>query len=84
MVTAQEVVLFMECCDPGRLTANRIMLCTRNIYLLENMVDVTPEAYNQIIAASGSAGIVSESPCRRCNRTRNGKKTKEAHGGKGV
>ncbi|MFH0904497.1 MAG: hypothetical protein V1854_04835 [Methanobacteriota archaeon] len=70
---AHEVVLFMEKCSPGRLTANRIMLCTRNIYLLENMEDVTPEAYNQIITASGSAGIVSENSCRRCKRTRNGK-----------
>jgi len=73
-MTGTEVVLFMEKCDPGRLTANRIMLCTRNIFLLENMVDVTPEAYNQIISASGSAGIVKETiPCGNCIHSQNGK-----------
>lgn len=54
-----EVVLWMRKCDPGRLTANRTMLCIRNIFLLENnMMDIDPEQYHSIITASGSAGII--------------------------
>ncbi len=48
----------MEKCDPLRLTANKVMLCTRNIFLLENMRDIFPDEYHAIIQSSGSAGIV--------------------------
>lgn len=53
-----EVVLWMNGCDPSRLTANKVMLCTRNIFLLENMRDIFPYEYNEIIQDSGKAGIV--------------------------
>lgn len=54
-----QVVLWMDKCDPKRLSPNTVMLCVRNIFLLENnMMDIYPEAYNEIISASGSAGIV--------------------------
>lgn len=58
MTGSNEVVLFMSKCAPERLTANRIMLCTRNIFLMENMRDIFPEEYHTIIRGSGSAGIV--------------------------
>jgi hypothetical protein len=34
------------------------MLCTRNIFLLENMRDIFPDEYAAIIQSSGTAGIV--------------------------
>lgn len=40
---SNEVVLWMENCSPDRLTPNTVMLCTRNIFLLENMRDIFPE-----------------------------------------
>jgi len=43
MSESNEVVLWMEKCTPERLTANKVMLCTRNIFLLENMRDIFPE-----------------------------------------
>ncbi|HLB71471.1 MAG: hypothetical protein OIN88_05015 [Candidatus Methanoperedens sp.] len=58
MTESNEVILWMEKCDPLRLTANKVMLCTRNIFLLENMRDIFPEEYAAIIQSSGSAGIV--------------------------
>lgn len=58
MSQSNEVVLWMENCAPDRLTANTVMLCTRNIFLLENMRDFWPEEYHDIIAASGSAGVI--------------------------
>lgn len=75
MGNACQVVLFMEWCDPGRLTANRVMLCTRNIYLLENMKDILPETYHEIISMSGSAGIIrgGSIPCEDCIHSPNGK-----------
>lgn len=53
-----EVVLWMEKCDPGRLTANKVMLCTRNIFILQNMRDIFPDEYASIIESSSRAGIV--------------------------
>jgi hypothetical protein len=53
-----EVVLWMEKCAPERLTPNTIMLCTRNIFILENMRDLSIAEYQDIITASGSAGIL--------------------------
>lgn len=53
-----EVVLGMNNCDPRRLTANRVMLCTRNIFLLQNMRDIFEYEYNAIIQSSGNAGVV--------------------------
>jgi hypothetical protein len=58
MTESNEVILWMENCDPLRLTANKVMLCTRNIFLLENMRDIFVDEYNAIIQSSGSAGIV--------------------------
>jgi hypothetical protein len=58
MSESNEVVLWMEKCDPGRLTANKVMLCTRNIFLLQNMRDIFPEEYHAIIQRSSSAGII--------------------------
>jgi hypothetical protein len=55
---SNEVVLWMEKCNPSRLTANKVMLCTRNIFLLQNMRDFFPDEYAAIIQRSGSAGIV--------------------------
>ncbi len=55
---SNEVVLWMGNCDPLRLVPNTIMLCTRNIFLLENMRDIREYEYNEILKASGSAGIV--------------------------
>lgn len=48
----------MEKCVPERLTANKVMLCTRNIFLLENIRDIFPYEYNAIIQGSGNAGII--------------------------
>jgi len=58
MSESNEVVLWMEKCAPERLTANKVLLCTRNIFLLENMRDIIPEEYHAIIQSSSSAGIV--------------------------
>ncbi len=58
MRESNEVVLWMEKCAPERLTANKVMLCTRNIFLLENMRDIFLDEYVAIIQSSGSAGIV--------------------------
>jgi len=60
MCGCEEVVLWMDKCAPDRLVANRVMLCTRNMFLLENGCDVYPEVYHDIIRASGNAGIVTE------------------------
>lgn len=60
MVSSNEVILWMDRCLPGRLTANRVMLCARNIFLLENMRDMDPDEYHDIIIRSGSAGIIKE------------------------
>ncbi len=58
MSESSEVVLWMEACAPERLTANKVMLCTRNIFLLQNMRDICPDEYFSIIESSSSAGIV--------------------------
>lgn len=57
---ANEVILWMDRCDPRRIVPNRVMLCTRNVFLLENMRDIREYEYNAIIAGSGCAGIVKE------------------------
>ena len=53
-----EVILWMEKCAPERLVPNKIMLCIRNIFLLENMRDILPDEYHDIIRSGGNAGIV--------------------------
>jgi hypothetical protein len=58
MNEASEVVLWMERCAPERLTANKVMLCTRNIFLLENMRDIFIYEYEAILKESGNAGII--------------------------
>ncbi|HEY9206991.1 MAG TPA: hypothetical protein VIO58_13850 [Candidatus Methanoperedens sp.] len=58
MSESNEVVLWMEKCAPERLTANKVMLCTRNIFLLQNMRDIFVDEYNAILQSSGNAGIV--------------------------
>lgn len=58
MSESNEVVLWMETCAPERLTANKVMLCTRNIFLLQNMRDMFPDEYHAIIQSSTSAGII--------------------------
>jgi hypothetical protein len=58
MDKSSEVVLWMEKCAPERLTANKVMLCTRNIFLLENMRDIFIDEYVAILKNSGNAGII--------------------------
>lgn len=60
MSQSNEVVLWMENCTPERLVPNTVMLCTRNIFLLENMRDFWPEEYHEIICASGNATVIRE------------------------
>jgi hypothetical protein len=55
---SNEVVLWMENCDPLRIVPNTVMLCARNEFLLNNMRDCTPMEFNTIILASGNAGII--------------------------
>jgi hypothetical protein len=55
---SNEVVLWMENCDPLRTVPNTVMLCTRNEFMLMNMRDCTPDEFNTIILASGNAGII--------------------------
>ncbi len=57
-MTNHEVVLWMEQCAPERLTPNTVMLCVRNMFLLENMRDIMPYEYNSILASSGCVGII--------------------------
>ena len=58
MRTMHEVVLWMENCVPERHVPNTLMLCIRNIFLLENMRDFLYEEYVDIIKSSGNAGII--------------------------
>ena len=58
MRAMHEVVLWMENCVPERLVPNTLMLCVRNIFLLENMRDFLYEEYVDIIKSSGNAGII--------------------------
>lgn len=60
MSESNEVVLWMEKCAPERLTANKVMLCTRNIFLLENMRDIFVDEYVAILKGSGNAGIIKQ------------------------
>jgi hypothetical protein len=53
-----EAILFMDTCHPDRLVPNRVMLCVRGAFLMDNGFDILPEEYNDIIRQSGSAGIV--------------------------
>lgn len=56
--SVSEVVLWMENCVPERLTLNKVMLCTMNIFLLENMRDILVDEYEAILRNSGNAGII--------------------------
>lgn len=58
MSELNEVVLWMEKCAPERFAANKVMLCTRNVFLLENMRDLFIDEYVAILKGSGNAGIV--------------------------
>ena len=58
MDESSEVILWMEKCSPERLTANKVMLCTRNIFLLQNMRDLFIDEYVAILKGSGNAGII--------------------------
>jgi hypothetical protein len=58
MRTMHEVVLWMDECALERLTPNTLMLCIRNIFLLENMKDFLYDEYVDIIKSSGNAGII--------------------------
>lgn len=53
-----EVILWMDECAPERLTPNTVMLCTRNMFILENMRDFIYDEFVDIIKRSGSAGII--------------------------
>lgn len=57
-----DVVLWLDG-DMDKLAANRTILCTRSVYLLENLADITIEEYNNIIIRSGSAGIIQDVEC---------------------
>ena len=58
MSESNEVVLWMDKCAPERLASNKVMLCTRNIFLLENMRDLFIDEYVAILKGSGNAGII--------------------------
>ena len=45
MSESNEVVLWMDECAPERLASNKVMLCTRNMFLLENMRDLFIDEY---------------------------------------
>ena len=58
-VDMEEVVLWMKSCPLGyRLVANKIMMCCRNDFILQNDRDFTWREYNGILLSSNSAGIV--------------------------
>ena len=58
MSVSNEVVLWMDKCAPERIVSNKVMLCTRNIFLLENMRDLFIDEYVAILKGSGNAGII--------------------------
>ncbi len=58
MSKVSEVVLWMENCAPERFASNKVMLCTRNIFILENMRDLFIDEYVEILKGSGNAGII--------------------------
>ena len=58
MRSMNEVVLWMENCVPARLVPNTVMLCVRNMFILENMRDFLYDEYTEIIKSSGDAGII--------------------------
>ncbi len=53
-----EVILWMENCAPERITPNTVMLCIRNIFMLENMRDFLYDEYVDIIKSSGDAEVI--------------------------
>jgi len=58
-IDMEEVVLWMKRCPLGyRLVANRIMMCCRNDFIMQNDRDFTLGEYNSILVSSNSAGIV--------------------------
>ncbi len=58
MRSMNEVVLWMEECVPERLVPNTVMLCVRNMFILENMRDFFYDEYTAVIKSSGDAGII--------------------------
>lgn len=59
MSESNEVVLWMEECAHENLAENKVMLCTRNIFMLENMRDPFIDEYVTILKGSGNAGIIT-------------------------
>ncbi len=57
MSESNEVILWMNKCATDRLASNKVMLCTRNIFLLENMRDLFIDEYVEILKNSSSARI---------------------------
>lgn len=57
---SDEAILWMSECSPDRLTANRVMLCVRNEFILMNDRDFFIHEYNEIITASGNAAVIRE------------------------
>lgn len=53
MSASNEVILWMNKCDPEYITSNKVMLCIKNIFLLENMRNIFPEEYS--VLSSGAA-----------------------------
>lgn len=55
----EEVVILLERCPLGyRLAANRVIMCCRNDFILQNNRDFTLREYTGILLSSNSAGIV--------------------------
>lgn len=58
MSESNEVVLWMDKCAPERIASNKVMLCTRNIFLLENMRDLYIDEYVEILKSSSKATMI--------------------------
>lgn len=58
MSELSEVVLWMEKGAHGEIAQNKVMLCTRNMFLLENMRDPLLDEYTAILKDSGNARII--------------------------
>lgn len=53
-----ECILWMDKCNLDKLSATKVMLCIRNMFMLENDRDINHLEFNKIIVVAGSAGIV--------------------------